>query len=274
MLQLLMSLCYISAASDEPIDDDALVKGVENTLGECSDIVEAVGDFLSIFETPDGRRRAEEEEDEDESLSVAVTEKLETCRAIIDAVTSFHQVQFHPTQSWGYITLQWEELHWLNKELSFSSISIDMTPLFVASEDGDAATAFHSACDGKGPTVVIVQSTNGNVFGGYSDLSWTSSSGAYASSSNTLLFRLRPNMQRYDVKKDSVAYAIYRRATNGPTFGRGADLKIASSALSNTDSYTNGGNTYVFKGTQDYELNGGTKNFQVKDYVVLQALHV
>jgi len=272
MLQLLLSFCYISAASDKAIDDDALVKGVEGTLGECSDIVEAVGDFLSIFENPDARRREEEEEDEDESLSVEVTEKLETCRAIIDAVTSFRQVHLHPSKTWGYITLKWEENHWLKNELSFSSKNIGMTPLFVASEDGDAASDFHSACNGKGPTVLVVESTNGNVFGAYSDISWTSSSGAYAASSNTFLFRLRPNMQRYNVKTDQTAYAIYQDSNRGPSYGRGHDLHISTNALSTTNSYTKGGHTYIFPSYPNYELNDGTKNFQVKDYVVLQAL--
>jgi len=268
MLPFIWALCYFSAASEEAIDDDALVAGVEDTLGECSDIVEAVGDFLAIFETPDDRRR----EEEDESLSVEVTEKLGTCRAIIDAVTSFPKIQLYPTQSWGHITLKWEELHWLKKELSFSSKSIGMTPLFVASEDGDAASKFHSACDGKGPTVIIVQSTTGNVFGGYSDVSWTSSSGAYATTSNSFLFRLRPNMQRYDVKTAKVGNAIYQRSSYGPIFGGGHDLYIASSALSNTYSATNGGHSYVFPSYPNYELNDGTRNFQVKDYIALQAL--
>jgi len=261
-------LCYISAASDEAIDDDILVEGLENTLAECSDILEAVGDFLTIFETPDDTRRREEE---DESLSVEVTEKLGTCRAIIEAVTSFRHIQWYQTKSWGHITLQWEELHWLKKELAFSSKSIGMTPLFVASEDGDAATKFHSACDGKGPTVVIVESTNGNVFGGYSDLSWTSSS-TYVRSSNSFLFRLRPNMQRYNVKAGSTGHALFHRSDYGPTFGGGPDLYIVNSALSSTSSYTNGGNSYVFPSYPNYELNDGTKNFQVKDYVALQAI--
>jgi len=269
MLQLLLSLCYISATSDEAIDDDALIEGIENRLDECHDIVEAVGDFLSIFETPDARRRKEE----DESLSDVITEKLETCRAIIDAVTSFRQKLQPPTKTWGYITLQSEELNWLKRELSFSSKNIGM-PLFVASEDGDAASDFHSACNGKGPNVVIVESTDGNIFGGYSDLSWTSSS-AYAASSNTFLFRLRPKMQRYNVKTERRSYAIYPKSSYGPTFGGGHEIYIAHSALSNTNSYTNGGHTYLFSSSaNNYELNDGTKNFRVKDYVVLQALSV
>ena len=37
--------------------------------------------------------------------------------------------------------------------------------------DGWAASTFHSNCDGKGPTVVIIQ-VGSYVFGGYTDKSW------------------------------------------------------------------------------------------------------
>ena len=40
-----------------------------------------------------------------------------------------------------------------------------------ANTDGWAASTFHSNCDGKGPTVTIVQ-VGGYVFGGYTDKSW------------------------------------------------------------------------------------------------------
>ena len=42
-----------------------------------------------------------------------------------------------------------------------------------AKTDGWAASTFHSNCDGKGPTVVIIQ-VGSYIFGGYTDLSWSS----------------------------------------------------------------------------------------------------
>jgi len=42
-----------------------------------------------------------------------------------------------------------------------------------AKTDGSAASTFHSNCDGKGPTVTIIQSGS-YIFGGYTDLSWQS----------------------------------------------------------------------------------------------------
>ena len=43
---------------------------------------------------------------------------------------------------------------------------------FRASEHSYSASAFHSACDNKGPTVVVVR-VGSHVFGGYADTSWT-----------------------------------------------------------------------------------------------------
>jgi len=46
--------------------------------------------------------------------------------------------------------------------------------VYRGSRDGFSATAFHKQCDDKGPTVVVINSGNGNIFGGYTPLSWTS----------------------------------------------------------------------------------------------------
>ena len=42
-----------------------------------------------------------------------------------------------------------------------------------AKTDGWAASTFHSNCDGKGPTVTIIQVAS-YIFGGYTDVSWSS----------------------------------------------------------------------------------------------------
>jgi len=273
MMQFVLWLFLISEASKKSnssqsvkkLDDDALVAGVEDTLGECSDIVEAVGDFLDIFEPEGDTRRRNEEE----GLAVGVTKKLKTCGAILEAVNTFRQNSFVPLSK-GHIALRWDEVRFLNQELKRASKEMGET-LFVASEDGDTAKQFHSACDAKGPTVVIIETTTGNVFGGYTDLAW-SSANSYASSSNTFLFRLRPSMQHYDGKKGKEGNAIYRGSSYGPTFGGGHDIYIVSSALSSTSSYTNGGHSYNFPSYPNYQLNDGVKNFKVKDYVVIEAI--
>lgn len=44
--------------------------------------------------------------------------------------------------------------------------------LFRASRDGFCSAAFHQECDWKGPTVVLARETNGNLFGGYTEMTW------------------------------------------------------------------------------------------------------
>ena len=44
--------------------------------------------------------------------------------------------------------------------------------LFRASRDGFCSAAFHQKCDRKGPTVVLARETNGDLFGGYTDMTW------------------------------------------------------------------------------------------------------
>ena len=44
--------------------------------------------------------------------------------------------------------------------------------LFRASREGFAASAFHSKCDNKGPTVTVVKS-GANIFGGFTEKPWT-----------------------------------------------------------------------------------------------------
>ena len=41
--------------------------------------------------------------------------------------------------------------------------------LFRASRDGFAASAFHSKCDNKGPTMTVVKSGGRNIFGGFTE---------------------------------------------------------------------------------------------------------
>ncbi|XP_068736574.1 uncharacterized protein [Montipora capricornis] len=109
-----------------------------------------------------------------------------------------------------------------------------------AKTDGWAASTFHSNCDGKGPTVTIIK-VGSYIFGGYTDLSWYSSSCGYASSSKSFIYSLQ-NINGYapiklQVKSGRQHYAIYRCSNYGPTFGPG-DIYISNNAASNQESYT------------------------------------
>lgn len=232
---------------------------VEDTLGECSAIVKAVGGFVHVYETENDIRRRS---------TRWVKSKLDTCASIADAVDTFRE-DYIPWTS-GLVGLRLSEVRFLTKLLKEVSKAIGPV-LYIASRDGDATAKFHSACDNQGPTVVIVETTTGAVFGGYTGLDW-SSVGSYGSSGTSFLFRMRPAKAHYVIKKSKVGNAIYRHSSYGPTFGGGHDMYIASGALSNSKSYTNGGHGYKFPTHPNYQLADGSKHFQVKEYVVLKAV--
>ena len=58
-----------------------------------------------------------------------------------------------------------------------------------AKTDGWAASTFHSNCDGKGPTVTIIQ-VGSYIFGGYTDVSWSSLSKYHFVASKVILSHL------------------------------------------------------------------------------------
>ena len=91
--------------------------------------------------------------------------------------------------------------------------------------------AFHAACDSKGPTLVLIQCSDGFGYGGYSSVSWDST-GEYQQDSAAFLFRL-PNFASCCTKQPTETFAptakrtrcdIYGHPSFGPTFGGGHDL--------------------------------------------------
>jgi len=48
----------------------------------------------------------------------------------------------------------------------------NFTLLYRASRDGYDANTFHSLCDRKGPTLVVLRTVQNKVIGGYTELLW------------------------------------------------------------------------------------------------------
>jgi hypothetical protein len=68
-----------------------------------------------------------------------------------------------------------------------SSNDLDFNLLHRASTQGFQGSTFHQRCDNQGPTLVLVKSAKGHIFGGVNFISWTSV-GSYASTNNNFLF--------------------------------------------------------------------------------------
>jgi len=87
---MLLLVCVLLSVLGEKFKDEDLVKSLENILGDCTDIVGAVGDFLGSHLTQDEERRIEEgEKSDDASLIYEVESKLKTCMSILETVEAF-----------------------------------------------------------------------------------------------------------------------------------------------------------------------------------------
>ena len=105
--------------------------------------------------------------------------------------------------------------------------------LYSFTRNGADASIFHQLCDKKGPTVTVIYNTEETVYGGFTEKSWTSDSGAYQRDEHAFLFRLHLNGKsgpmKYPVTKPE--NAMYCSKTGGPIFGGGFDLYTYSNTL-------------------------------------------
>ena len=64
--------------------------------------------------------------------------------------------------------------------------------IYRGTRDGFGASSFHALCDNKGPTITVIKSVGDCIFGGYSDVSWTSSN-SFIQSTDAFLFAFVSN---------------------------------------------------------------------------------
>lgn len=255
MLHLPMCIVMTSVSYADVGDIDAAVlTQAHDYYSECVGIAEAFGDFNEGF-LGDQRRVA--------GLANDVETTLKVCEELVQLGNNFQRN--YVTWSRGLLGgLEQSETSFLRGLLENVGKKMGDV-LFVASSDGDEASKFHSLCDDQGPTLVVVETVSGVIFGGYADVSWRSE-GNWQESTTAFVFQLHPDMVSFGVDAYP-SHALYHTSSSGPTFGGGHDLYISSGALSNSQSYTNG-HTFAASGN---DLNEGERHFQVKDYVVLKA---
>ncbi len=164
--------------------------------------------------------------------------------------------------------------------------------LMRATKDGFTAKTFHNKCDNKnGPTITIVKSQFGNIFGAYTTVPWTSKLGLKADK-DAFLFLIRSSHHLeqkecpliFGIKEKWSEYAVRHYSTCGPAFG--GDLLIRDNCNVNATTNHQSGINFVNQCYYEYgkfngTLSGGTGRtdilsmatesyFVVLDYEVFQ----
>ena len=149
---------------------------------------------------------------------------------------------------------------WLEKKPNNCKLLLD------SKIDGDKTETFYQKCGGKSPTIVLVKTTEGNRFGGYTSFPWEIKDGGIINDNNSFIFSLN-KMKKYNILKPNNAIQ-----TNNNYFAFGgitSDFCILNNCHSKNSNYCD----HIFRTystTEQYELNGGKKNFTVSSYEVYQ----
>ena len=133
--------------------------------------------------------------------------------------------------------------------------------LYRASEHGDKAKIFHQKCDNHKMTLVLVETTKGRRFGGFTTQTWDGDC-VKKIDNEAFVFNLN-NHKIFDVHKNEYAIGGYPKF--GPVFF-GCQIRIFD------EFFKNGGTTCYkslnYETTKDFELNDGEQTYKVKEIEV------
>ena len=145
---------------------------------------------------------------------------------------------------------------WLNNR-EFSA-----TLLFRMSEDGDQFKTFHEKCNNKGITITFIETTDGLIFGGYTELEWDNSN-KYKNDKSTFIFSFNTN-EKYTKRNDR--YSISCCKNNGPKFGWGPQIDFPNDNLREGRSVKSDSNSFVLNNP----FTNGKDNWETKELEIYQ----
>lgn len=125
-------------------------------------------------------------------------------------------------------------------------------------------SAYHTACDNKGPTVVIIKTTSNHIFGGYVGVNMVSNSN-YQTVPAFIFSLVNPRNKIVKLYPNG-SNSIYCQTTYGPTFGSGHDIYVSGNLASGSCSpstYTTPAPGYP-TGVDSSQFNSGS-SFTVAD---------
>ncbi|KAJ5070837.1 pep-cterm sorting domain-containing protein [Anaeramoeba ignava] len=120
---------------------------------------------------------------------------------------------------------------WINDNEFFSK----MKKGYSAKKDGFDCKKWHSKCDEKGKTLIIIKTKDNYIFGGFTQVGWTNDKSKWREKdreddygwiidSNAFIFSLRNDKgdripEKLTIKQSQEDYAIYYNLNFGPIFG-------------------------------------------------------
>jgi hypothetical protein len=146
------------------------------------------------------------------------------------------------------------------------NVSIKLELLYKVSRDGDRTSIFFQKVSGKTPTLLIVKTTGGYKFGGFTSREWIMNNNYYSDNS-AFIFSIN-NRKKYEIKSGNSSNAIYG-CSGYIAFGGGHDFIIYDDCTRKNNP-SNFGHTY--NNASNNELMGGSNSFTVKEFEVYHVI--
>ena len=143
----------------------------------------------------------------------------------------------------------------------FDNKEIKTNLLFNSKKDGDLLSTLYKKVKDKSPLLIIIKTSKGYKFGGYSSLPIVGDNKWYVDN-NSFIFSLDMK-QKYNANNKSTNHIL----GNGDLLQFGNDIRIYDKATSQVDNFI-GKSDYNSPG--NYKMNGGNKNFQVSRFEVYE----
>eukprot|EP01083_Nonionella_stella_P141336 435246_1 len=141
--------------------------------------------------------------------------------------------------------------------------------LYRASEHDFSAATFHEKCDNRGSTLTLVQSEQGYIYGGYTDVCWQSSGGwKYDTNRRTCVFLLRSQKadqpRSWKLKDEYKQYEVYRVSDRGPRF-RNIIILDKCNKTNQSDAFVS---SSYNSAPDDANILAGSQQHQINQYEV------
>ena len=175
------------------------------------------------------------------NLSENVNYEFRICSFIDDSYGNWTEIQKIPKVDSIILKESKREDEFISKILEWSGYK-KMELIYRGSRDGTTYKEFHNKCDSQGPTIVLFKNEKGNIFGGYSPISWHCK-GKWEIVSEAFIFTLtniyniKPTkFVRGNTAEDGICFS-----KSGPWFGSGPNLGFSSAYSKSNNSSTNFG---------------------------------
>lgn len=151
---------------------------------------------------------------------------------------------------------------------SLKNLRVGYKLIYRATEHGDEAEDFHERCDDYEGSLIIIKTKDGNIFGGYTSLSWDPEDEAEKKDEYSFVFSL--NLDKLYFESGKKEYSIFCDRNKGPCF---VGMFAVQEHILKSKSYINPWGIQCFSGeNSDYEINQGKSDFFIEELEVFQVI--